>query len=282
MYNVIFESDNGLKYAFGKAGNTVFDMDFGNGVSVNLGTSQGVSQVGETVENQSVSGRPINIKGTVFGNVQERKKTMRKIFAPFVSGKLIFEGKYYTRVYVKNAPSFSPVKNDGRFTMQLFAPFPFFYAVDETSVFIGEIKALFRFPINYATPHRFGTRQSVKYKTIYNDGDVNIPFKLKIIANADSTNVTISNLKTFEFLKFNGTLSAGDTINAYRDESNVFHVELTSNGTVSDVIDMVDEGSMLFELKAGDNVIGVDSDEGSDNLTVTIFFNSAVVALYED
>ena len=282
MYNVIFESDNGLKYAFGELGNTVFDMDFGNGVSVNLGTSQGFAQIGESVENQSVSGRPINVKGVVFGNVQERKKTMRRVFAPFVSGRLIFEGKYYTRVYVKSAPSFSPVKNDGRFSMQLFAPYPFFYSVDEESVFIGEIKALLRFPVNYSTPHRFGTRTSVKYKTIYNDGDVNVPFKLQIIANANSTNVTISNLETFEFLKFNGVLNAGDSITVYRDESNVLRVELTSDGISSDAIDMVDEESMLFELKVGDNVIGVDSDEGGDNLTVTIFFNPAVVALYED
>lgn len=282
MYNVIFESDNGLKYAFGELGNTVFDMDFGNGVSVNLGTSQGFAQIGESVENQSVSGRPINVKGVVFGNVQERKKTMRRVFAPFVSGRLIFEGKYYTRVYVKSAPSFSPVKNDGRFSMQLFAPYPFFYSVDEEYVFIGEIKALFRFPVNYSTPHRFGTRTSVKYKTIYNDGDVNVPFKLQIIANADSTNVTISNLETFEFLKFNGVLSAGNSITVYRDESNVLRVELTSDGISSDAIDMVDEESMLFELNVGDNVIGVDSDEGGDNLTVTIFFNPAVVALYED
>ena len=282
MYNVIFESDNGLKYAFGKAGSTAFDMDFGSGVSVNIGTSQGFAQVGESVENQSVSGRPINVKGVVFGNVQERKRAMRKVFAPFVSGKLIFDGKYYTRVYVKTTPSFSPAKNDGRFSMQLFAPYPFFYSINEESVFIGEIKALFRFPVNYSSPHRFGTRTSVKYKTIYNDGDVNVPFKLQIIANADSTNVTISNLETFEFLKFNGVLNAGDSITVYRDESNVFRAELKSDGVVSDAIDMVDEKSMLFELNVGDNVIGVDSDEGGDNLTVTFFYNTAVVALYED
>lgn len=282
MYNVVFESDNGLKYTFGELGNTIFDMDFGDGVSVNIGTSQGFAQIGESVENQSVSGRPINVKGVVYGNVQNRKKTMRKVFAPFVSGRLIFEGKYYTRVFVKSAPSFSPVKNDGRFSMQLFAPYPFFYSVVEETVFIGETIALFRFPLNYSEPHRFGTRTSVKYKTIYNDGDVNVPFKLKIIANADSTNVTISNLETFEFLKFNGVLSAGDSITVYRDESNVFRAELNSDGIVSDAIDMVDEESMLFELNVGDNVIGVDSDEGGDNLTVTIFFNPAVVALYED
>ena len=49
MYSAIFEADNGQKYIFGRDGETVFDMDLGNGVTVNVGTSQGFSQVGETV-----------------------------------------------------------------------------------------------------------------------------------------------------------------------------------------------------------------------------------------
>ena len=95
MYKVVFESDNGQKYVFGVDGETVFDMDLGNGVSVDVGTSQGFSQVGETVESMTVGGRTITVRGTVFGNVQSRKKIMRKVFAPFVWGKLIFEGKHY-------------------------------------------------------------------------------------------------------------------------------------------------------------------------------------------
>ena len=131
MYNVIFESENGQKYVFGADGETVFDMDLGNGVSVDIGTSQGFSQVGETVESMTVGGRQISVRGDIFGNIQSRKKIMRKVFAPFVWGKLIFEGKHYIRVCVKDTPTFSPVKDDGRFTMLLYAPFPFFYSVDD-------------------------------------------------------------------------------------------------------------------------------------------------------
>ena len=127
MYNVVFENDNGSKYYFGANGSTVFDMDLGSGVPVNIGTSQGFSQIGETMQNRTVSGRTINVNGVVYGNVQERKKTMRKVIAPFSCGRLVFDGEYYTRVCVKNAPTFSPVKDDGRFTMQFFAPFPFFF-----------------------------------------------------------------------------------------------------------------------------------------------------------
>lgn len=282
MYNVVFESENGEKYAFGSAGNTVFDMDFGNGMPVDIGTSQGFSQIGETVESQSVSGRTINVKGVVFGDVQDRKKRMRKVFSPFSSGRIIFDGKYCTKVWVKNAPSFSSVKDNGKFSMQLFAPFPFFYSVEETVVVFGEIRPLFKFPVNYSEIHRFGEIKGEKIKSVFNNGDVSIPLKLRIISNAHNTNVTISNMETFEFLRLNGSLKAGDEMNIYRDENNIFRVELTSNGETTDAIGMVSEESTLFEIKTGENIIGVNSDEGGDDLFVSVMFNSAVVALYED
>ena len=82
MYSVVFESDNGEKYVFGKAGDTMFDMDLGSGVPVDIGTSQGFSQIGETMQSRTVSGRTITVTGTVYRDIQNRKKSMRKIISP--------------------------------------------------------------------------------------------------------------------------------------------------------------------------------------------------------
>lgn len=281
MYNVVFENDNGSKYYFGANGTTVFDMDFGNGVSVNIGTSQGFSQIGETIQSKTVSGRPINVNGVVYGNVQERKQTMRKIISPFSSGRLIFEGKYYTRVCVKSSPTFSPIKNDGRFSMQFFAPFPFFYFIAQQHTEIGTITPMFSFPVNYANPHKFGERGAARYKNIVNNGDVSVPFSIFLNANGTSTNPVVTNLVTFQNLKLNGVLSAGDSVNIYRDENNVLRAELTSDGITSDIISWIDESSELYELDVGDNLISASDDENGINLQVKITFNPAVVALYE-
>lgn len=281
MYSVIFESDNGKKYVFGQNGSTVFDMDFGNGMTVNLGTSQGFGQVGETVENQSVSGRPISVKGVVYGNVPERKRTMRNVMAPFTSGRLVFDNTYFTRVYVKSAPTFSPAKNDGRFTMQFYAPFPFFYSVEEQNVYIGAVVPQFRFPVNYSTPHRFGSKAAARYTTVVNSGDVKVPFEVHLQSSGTCTNITISNLNTFQFLKLNGTLNAGDTIRIYRDNSNILRAELTADGVVSDIISWIDEDSTLFELEVGDNLISANDDEGGASLTAHFVYRNAVGALYE-
>jgi hypothetical protein len=281
VYSVVFESDNGSKYYFGKNGTTVFDMDIGNGVPVNIGTSQGFSQIGETMQNRTVSGRTINVNGVVYGNVQERKKTMRKVIAPFSCGRLVFDGEYYTRVCVKNAPTFSPVKDDGRFTMQFFAPFPFFFNINSQTSEIGAIKPMFSFPVNYAIAHKFGERANARYKNISNNGDVKVPFSIYLHSSGTSTNIVIANLGTFKTLKLNGTLNSGDFVNIYRDDDNVLRAELTSDGVTSDIISWIDESSELFELEVGDNLISANDDDGGFSLTAKITFSPAVVALYE-
>lgn len=281
MYNVVFENNNGSKYYFGINGTTIFDMDLGDGVSVNIGTSQGFSQVGETLQSRSVSGRTISVKGAVYGNIQERKRTMRNVFSPFSCGRLVFENQYYIRVYVKSSPTFSTIKNDGKFTMRFFAPYPFFKSVDEKNVEIGSIRPLFSFPVNYATPHKFGEKGSARYKNVYNDSDVNIPFSLHLFSSGTSTNPVIANLQTLKILKLNGTLNAGDFIDIYRNDDNVLQAIMTSAGVQSDVINWIDESSDLFELDAGDNLISATDDEGGASLAAKINYNSVVVAVYE-
>lgn len=281
MYNVTFESDNGIKYLFGVNGNTVFDMDLGNGVPVEIGTSQGYSQVGETVQTQKVSGRPIRVTGVVYGNIPERKKAMRRAFAPFIAGRLVFENEYTIRVYVKAPPSFSPVKNDGRFTMQLYAPYPYFTSLKSNSIELGTTKPLFTFPVNYATPHKFGEKTDVRYKNIYNDSDVSIPFSAYIAVNGSASNIVISNLKTFQMVKINGEFGLGDVIQIYRNEDNVLRAELTRGGEVEDIVFRIDETSDLFELSVGDNLISVTDDNGGAALSARITYSPVVVAVYE-
>lgn len=282
MYSAKFEADNGMVFVFGKNGGNVFDMDLGNGVPVNLGTSQGFSQVGETVETMAVNGRPIAVTGVLFRDIDNQKKVMRKVFAPFVAGKLTFEDGHYTRVFVQDPPSFSSVKNDGRFTMQLFAPFPYFYGQNEERAQIGGIVPMFKFPINYAEPHTFGKMSEGRFSTIYNDSDVKVPYGFQIVVNGTSTNPTVTNLLTFEFLKINGTFKSGDVINVYRDDNNVLVATVTDgDGNVSDIISMIDDESTLYELAVGDNLISVNDDEGGVGMSASVSFKTVVVALYE-
>lgn len=282
MYSATFESENGKKYILGAENDTAFDMNVGSGVSVNVGKSQGFLQIGETVENFTVDGRLIEVKGVIFKDVDKKKREMRSAFAPFSFGKLTFNGRYYIRVCVQDAPSFSARAGDGRFTMALFAPYPFFYGVEQKVKTIGEIKPSFSFPTNYAYPHVFGTKGAEKYVNVLNDGDVSVPFNVRISSNGTSTNPILTNVETLETLKINGTLNSGEVLKIHRDDRGVLHAELETEGQTVDAISYIDEESNLFELKVGTNLISADDDEGGANLTATIYFNPAVVAVYED
>ena len=280
MYNAVFINDNGLKYNFGVAGSTAFDMDLGNGISVDLGTSQGFAQIGETVETKKVSGRPINVHGCIYENVTVNKNLMRKVLSPFSEGTLIFEGKYSTRVHVKDAPTFAP--DNGKFAFQLFAPFPYFFSDEESRTNIGiMVVPQFRFPINYSKPHAFGKRVGRNKTNVFNDGDVKVPFELRITTEGISTNVVLSNLNTFEFLKINGRINKDDEIHIYRDNRGILRATLTNSLGTKDIISRVDEKSTLFEMYVGDNFLNVVDDEKSDKLNAILTFKPAVVSLYE-
>ena len=281
MFEVIFEADNGKKFVFGRNGSNYFGMNIGDGASVELGTSQGFSQVGQTVQTQSVGGRTIDVTGEFYGNITQRKDALRNVCAPFTTGRLVFQKTWFMRVYVKTAPSFSAVRNNGLFKLQFFAPFPFYSLLNESISYVGAVLPQFRFPVNYGNTHRFGTRQKAHYVNVANTGDVKIPFSVHISCTGTSTNPIITNLKTYAFLKLNGSLSAGDSIEIYRDDNNAVRAELTSDGVVSDIISWIDEDSNLFELDVGDNLLSANDDEGGASLTVRFSYYPAVAALYE-
>lgn len=282
MFEVVFEADNGKRYVFGKNGNTYYGMDIGNGVEVQLGTSQGFQQVGETVETQSVGGRPINVTGELYGDIPARKQMLRNVCAPLTSGRLLLNGSYFIRVYVKAAPTFSPVKNNGLFTMQFYAPYPFFSSMEVKAVQVGTVVPQFRFPVNYSVPHRFGTRDATKAINIPNGGDVKVPYRLSLRSDGECTNVTVTNLRTLAYFRLNGTLLAGESLDIYRDDEGVLRAELTAaDGTVSDVISWIDEESTLFELEPGDNLISATDDAAGATLTANFVYREAVAALYE-
>ena len=282
MYKVKYISDSGNEFLFGADNGIVFDMDIGESVDVNIGVSQGFSQIGESVDTKSIGSRPINASGIVFKNVEQGKRKMRNTFPPFESGRLVFDdGHYYIAVHIKKPPSFSPVKGDGRFMMQFLAPFPYFSRVEKSSVPIGEIEPAFSFPVNYAEPHKFGVKSSARYKSVVNDGDVPVPFEAQFTSTVESVNPIIRDLKNGGFLRLNMTVKQREVVTVYRDSNGVLRAEKNVGGETVDVLGAVDENSTLFELNRGENIISYSDDAGGDNLSVVIAYSPAVVAIYE-
>lgn len=281
MFETIFEADNGKKFTFGRSGGNIYGMSIGDGLSVALGTSQGFSQIGETVETKGVGGRTIDVTGELYGNIEERKNALSNVCAPLTSGRLVFNKAHFIRVHVKSAPTMSPKKGNGRFKMQFYAPFPFYSTIDEKSCSLGEVVPMFRFPINYSGLHTFGKKTGAKATNVENDGDVRVPFRVTIRATGDSSNVTITNLKNRKYLRINENMHLGDQIEIYRDQDNAVRAELTSAGETSDILAKIDEDSTLFELETGENLLNASDNEGGANLSVQFTYYPAKAVLYE-
>jgi hypothetical protein len=273
----------GETYDFGVSGSTVFDMDIGNGLSVDISTSQGFAQMGESVEGQNVSGRLINVKGVIYKDISNRRKVLRSVFSPFTNGRLTFDNGFYIDVYVKDTPTFSPVKNDGRFTMLLYAPFPFFSKADSGSVEFGELIPGFSFPVNYAEPHTFGIKKKTTVENIINDGDVPVSFNVTFETTGRATNTTITDLDTGEFLRIQGNLLSGQKIVLNRTTEGVLKAVLINGAKTTNIINRVDENSTLDKLKKGVNRLRITDDYGDGEMLIADFtYNTAVTSIYED
>lgn len=282
MYNAKYISNTGETYNFGVGGATVFDMDIGNGLSVDIATSQGFSQIGESVEGQTVTGRLINVKGTIYKDIQSNRKRLRSVFAPFTNGRLSFDNGYYIDVYVKDTPTFSPVKDDGRFTMLLYAPFPFFSKSDTGKIEFGAVTPMFSFPVNYAEPHYFGVKSQNLAENLINDGEVEIPFDITFQTTGKATDIKVIDLDTGDFLLIKGNLLVGQKIAVKRSTEGVLSVVLIDGDKTTDIIDRVDEYSTLYKLKRGVNRFKItDSFSNGELLIADFSYNTAVTSIYE-
>jgi hypothetical protein len=276
-------SNTGETYDFGISGSTVFDMDIGGGISVDISTSQGFSQMGESVEGQTTVGRIINVKGVIYKDISRLKKKLRNVFSPFTSGRLTFENGYYIDVYVKDTPTFLPKKDDGRFTMLLYAPFPFFSKSDNEMVELGETVPLFSFPVNYAEEHIFGHRNTETDATIVNDGNVDVGFNVVFSTIGVVSNISVTNLDTEEFLKVKGDLYAGWKIILDRNAEGVLTATMTDGIEKINIIDQVDENSTLFKIRKGVNRFRIRDDFSNGKmLNADFIYSEAVTSIYED
>lgn len=281
MYSLKFIKDNGDIFLLGTDNNIVCDVDGLSGIDVNLGKSQGFSQIGESIDTQSVGGKLLKVKGVIYKNLASTKNALIKAFPAFTSGRLVFQDKYYIYVYVKESPTVAPTKKGGAFMLALYAPFPFWKEIAESTFYIGAITPMFSFPVNYETPHTFGTKSAARYINIVNNGDLKTAYRLDLTTEATSTNITLTNLKTFEFIKFNGTLNAGERISIYRDNNNQLKAVFYDGSVETDIISWIDEESTLYEMNIGDNLILASDDDGGENLTAQLTFNTVLGGVYE-
>ena len=254
-------------------------LDGGTGTTVDLSLSQGFGQTGESVDAMSVKGRTLSIRGFILHNWQEAKAKLMSAFRPMSSGTLWWNDERQIRVYVKSSPALT---NEviARFTVSLFAPYPFWQGAAQNKETIGVTVPNFHFIVNYAQPHRFGTTNRNSYVNMVNNGNIDTPIRVDITAVATAvTNPSILNMNTGERTTFNMVMEANSTIRMYTSEGKLYLRYITSNGT-SSIFDALDDSSDLFMLHPGDNLIKGEADANADKMTVTVSYYDVYEGVY--
>ena len=275
MYNLRYVPTNGadiiLTRDYGYLINTVEGV---TGHAVTVTTAQGYGQIGDTVQGMSTAGQLLTITGRVPKQNTAAKRALLRTFLPLSSGRLIWEEKYYIDVVVHDSPAISQEKHS-TFMFALYAPYPYWRRLAESYYELGGMSAEFRFPINYATPHRFGTSTAETQFNAINNGDSAAQFALSIRAgDSDLVNFAITNVNTLKSLKFIGAIPAGETLEMYRESGQLY---IRQNG--ADAFDLLDDTSDLFELDAGDNVLLFTADSGAATAKVIVTFHEPYVGV---
>lgn len=243
-----------------------------NGVDVDLQLSQGVNQIGSTVERQSVAGVYRTITGK-FWSGDADTKTFLTALPYFTSGTLYLCDTWFTRFVISKTPYLTQLDPYPAFTMMIYCDRPYWYTLEERSYTLGGYSAAFEFPVCYDT-HAYGRARDARGVNVFNPGGLAVPFTATLrCVSGEVANPRISNQRTGDFIGLSGlTLEEGQTVEIYRTTSNRIAVKETTDGAESNIFSLLDEDSTLTELAAGDNLLQCDADSGVNNLQVDISF----------
>ena len=272
MYDLTFESKTGKNLILNYENDIIIRRITGaNGINLTLGLSQGYQQIGRSVISAAIGGMTLTIDGYILDGNTQRKKELLQAFAPFSSGRLWWEGRYFVDVVVQSSPTISQTRHS-TFSFRLYAETPYWSEKDKVTSVSGNVAPEFRFPINYSTPHRFGTKNPLKSYNIVNSGDVEALFDVEISGLEDIENPKIVNKKTGKFLLFNGDISVGERLVFSQTQKNIEVKKKHLDGSETNAFDMLDDFSSFFSLDVGDNIVDIEADSGKDAMEVSISF----------
>lgn len=269
MYNAKIVTDAGKTVWLGYSHGILFDISPLSGADVDIATSQGFQQIGETVEGQSVGGIRRTIRGTALNTAAARN--LISALPVFTKGKLYFGEKHFCNIFLQKTPAISYQK-DGKmpFTMQVYCDTPFWKEDALKNYLVNGYEPAFSFPVNYGS-HVFGIRAQGGFTNCINSGDVKTPFVCEFLTDQEIENYGIINVKTLAELRFNDTLLPGEVVKVYQENGRVMAIK-TVDGVSSSVLGLISDDSTLFDLAPGDNVFKVVADNNAERLQASISY----------
>ena len=271
MYEAKIITDAGNTVGFGHSWNNVFKIEPLSGVDIDINTSQGFQQIGNTIESLGVGGLSRSISGVYYGNSKNEALSMLQNLPIFTQGKLYIEDKYYCDITVKKTPE---VKRKGtfyEFALMVYCRTPFWYSSDVYEYDMGEWQKSFSFPTSYDS-HIYATKNASVFIDCYNPGAYKAEPKIVFKADATVTNYGLLNAQTLEYIKLNDSILPGDIVTIEKRNGQLY-VERLRSGVTTDIFSTLDEDSDLYWLNVGQNILRMTADTNVSNLVCLVSFS---------
>lgn len=154
-----------------------------------------------------------------------------------------------------------------RVTLSLIAPDPYFYSMDDYGRDVAKVTPQFAFPLVFSPSIIAGYSDTEQDVELTNEGHDTCGLRIRIIANNDCSNITITKTDTGEYIRFTGNLLQGQVLEISTVPKQKY---ARLNGV--NVMARIDRRSTFFSLNTGLNHITYNTDSGRYNIAVYLYF----------
>lgn len=241
---------------------TVYDIDGLSPVDATLNFSRNANSDGSVFNSAYLSNRQIIITLTLDYQPEKARVQLYRFFQS--KSKIDISFKNSVRDveisgYVQNmVVGFFEKKQTAQITV--ICPDPLFKDTETKKKLISDTDYLFKFPFAIPKEGIEFSRVSEESKEIENGSDIDIGVTIEITASTTTDNPKIINSVSGDFLGFDLTLNAGETITVCTIPKQKKAVLTDANGNTTNVIGKLMPGSTWLQLEPGTNEFSLSSD----------------------
>ena len=237
---------------------------------INTATNAGYD--GSTFVSDEIPERTIDmVLGFRCDDAEEAKERLYSIFAPKSKGTLVYESDVKKRKieYIAQKVDTCISEYPMKIQISLLCTNPFFSEASAKNKIMSAVKPLFWFPFTFNGPFKFSERMPSVIENFINDSIYDVWPIIELKAISALTNPSIMNINTYEKMKVNISLSAGEKIiiDTRMDKKTI--TKISGNGEVN-CFNYMDKDFQFFKLYVGDNYIKYDADTNASGLQTTV------------
>ncbi len=252
-------------------------------LGINIYSSKGPEQDGETYISHDLPARPITIEGQISKNAEANRRKLLSLVNPKYDGRLVYtSGSFiaYIPCRTKSMPRFSRGIFPN-FQMDFWCPSPYWRKGDGSTPNRADIALwlpMLEFPVEIPEEGmELEVRSPSLIIDVLNDGDIDAGMTAVFKATAATSNPSLVNVQTQETLSLTINMEAGDEIRVktgYGEKG----AWLTRNGVTTNIFNTVDDTSTWMQIHPGDNLIRYDATV-TDNILVTIYYEEYLLGV---